>query len=264
MNMIVKKLINKINGLYNSILSFKHNQDDIESFDLDEPVVVSFCGGMGAQLVSSSVYYDLSEKGYKVFADLSYFSEDHLNPIQLENGLTHWNWQLDEFGIKKKDFLTLPINKVKKFKHIPDSPLKLKLAFEAFKNESIHNYFNHLSYSQINNIMSKYGLEHMSENYLVIHIRRGDYLNVASCLVSEDFFNKLRMVKDPKFKPKEKKNEPFPFLWSNLSCIRHINLVVQSIFVNIIEIPILFYISIHKSNGCWLIIKRTYVHNLNA
>ena len=59
-------------------------------------------------------------------------------------------------------------------------------------------------------------------------------------------------------------NYSFPFLWGNLSCIRHINLVVQSIFVNIIEIPILFYISIHKSNGCWLIIKRTYVHNLNA
>ena len=32
----------------------------------------------------------------------------------------------------------------------------------------------------------------------------------------------------------------FPFFWGNLSCIRHINLVVQSIFVNIIDIPILF------------------------
>lgn len=33
-------------------------------------------------------------------------------------------------------------------------------------------------------------------------------LKEIKTVVSEDFFNKLRMIKDPKFKPKEKKNEP--------------------------------------------------------
>ena len=59
-------------------------------------------------------------------------------------------------------------------------------------------------------------------------------------------------------------NNGSPLVGSNLSCIRQINLMMQSAFAEVICISILFQVCIHQGNCYRFIIKRTIVHNLNT
>jgi len=158
---------------------------------LEDYILISFTGGLGAQLLSSAIYYDLTEKGYKVAADLNYFSKDEKTPVLLENGLTHWNWQLDSFGIKKADFSTVVQKRVV---YLPDGHLKSVLAYNAFLNSNIKNKFKKLSFEDLTNkCLHEYNFILPKENFICIHIRRGDYLNVASYVVPETFFELISL-----------------------------------------------------------------------
>ena len=152
----------------------------------DEYVVISFTGGMGAQILSCGIYFDLFEKGFKVAADLSYFSGNELEPYQLDSGLTHWHWQLNDFGISK-DFFYTDIEK--KHVYVSDGLLKSDLAFNAFLNPKVKIKFTDFTFKNIQNeCLLKYGVNFLNCNYLCLHIRRGDYLSVASYMVPENYF----------------------------------------------------------------------------
>jgi hypothetical protein len=157
----------------------------------DDYILVSFTGGLGAQLLSSAIYYDLIEKGYKVAADLNYFSKDEKTSVLLKNGLTHWNWQLDSFGIKKADFSTFVQKRVV---YLPDGHLKSVLACNAFLNLNIKNKFKKLSFDDLTNkCLHEYNFILPKEYFICIHVRRGDYLNVASYIVPEAFFELISL-----------------------------------------------------------------------
>ena len=157
----------------------------------EDYILVSFTGGLGAQLISSAIYYDLFEKGYKVAADLNYFSKDEKTSVLLKNGLTHWNWQLDSFGIKKADFSTFVQKRVV---YLPDGHLKSVLACNAFLNLNIKNKFKKLSFDDLSNkCLHEYNFILPKEYFICIHVRRGDYLNVASYIVPEAFFELISL-----------------------------------------------------------------------
>jgi hypothetical protein len=173
-------------------LGKKYVLNDLSLVNKDEDyILISFTGGLGAQLLSSAIYYDLIEKGYKVAADLNYFSKDEKTPVLLENGLTHWNWQLDSFGIKKADFSTFVQKQVV---YLPDGHLKSVLAYNAFLNLNIKNKFKKLSLDDLTNkCLYEYNFILPKEHFICIHVRRGDYLNVSSYIVPEAFFELISL-----------------------------------------------------------------------
>jgi len=173
-------------------LGKKYVLNDLSIVNKDEDcILISFTGGLGAQLLSSAIYYDLIEKGYKVAADLNYFSKGEKTPILLENGLTHWNWQLDSFGIKKTDFSTFVQKRVV---YLPDGHLKSLLAYNAFLNLKIKNKFKKLSFDDLaHKCLNEYNFILPKEPFICIHVRRGDYLNVSSYIVPEVFFELISL-----------------------------------------------------------------------
>lgn len=171
----------------NGLIRNKREVNDISDVNIkDEYVVISFTGGMGAQILSCGIYFDLFEKGFKVAADLSYFDGNEMEPYQLDNGLTHWHWQLYDFGISK-DFFSTDFGK--KHVYVSDGLLKSELAFNAFLNPKVKIKFADITFKNIQNeCLLKYGVNFSNPNYLCLHIRRGDYLNVASYLVPDNYF----------------------------------------------------------------------------
>jgi hypothetical protein len=170
-NYILKNIISIFNLVY---------------FSRNEVTVITFTGGMGAQVISAAIYFHLRDGGQKVFADLSYFNKkSHIAIPGKEGDISHWDWQLQYFGIMPDFFEELP----KKYKGrsivIKDGKEKSELGFEALRTPRIQQYFAQNGF--IEHVLPK----NFSNNYLCMHIRRGDYVNVASHLIDDDSFLEL-------------------------------------------------------------------------
>jgi hypothetical protein len=147
------------------------------------PQVITFTGGMGAQIVSAAIYFSLKAKDQAVTADLSYFDQPaHLAVVGNSGDCSHWPWQLHHFGIYPEAFEAAITLNPKKIDLISDGALKLKLGISALRNPQIKAKFpiSHLSVDLLS--------AEFLESYLCIHIRRGDYVNVASHLVQDEQF----------------------------------------------------------------------------
>ena len=59
-------------------------------------------------------------------------------------------------------------------------------------------------------------------------------------------------------------NDGFPILGRNLSCVRHIDFVMQPFVGKIVDISVFFQVFVHEGNCRRFLIKWTYVHHLNA
>ena len=149
------------------------------------PVLIKFEGGMGNQLLNAALYFYLENSGKKVYADLSYFEkETHVAEVGRKGEISHWPWQLGEFGIMQSQFQTLEAsNKLKKTALIlPDDGNKLQMVLNALRKDEIRMRFK--IEENIGNILPNF----QNFNFLCIHIRRGDYVNVASHMVSDEHF----------------------------------------------------------------------------
>lgn len=147
--------------------------------------VITFTGGMGAQIISAAIYFEYKNAGHEVYADLSYFHSDkHEAAVGLKGDISHWDWQLDSFGLTLDSFDQLKNPKYWGVDIIADGQKKMELSFNALKQTNIQKFFP-VSDSVEDILPSSF-----SSGYLCVHIRRGDYLNVASHLVSDnDFIN---------------------------------------------------------------------------
>lgn len=181
--MNIKKIITKISSFYKRI-SYRFCILFIPSVHL--PVIVTFTGGMGAQLASAAIYFNLKREGRKVFADLSYFdTPPHYAKPGSKGDISHWDWQLSYFGLELTTFERLPVSNLKCVEVISDGSKKAYLAFQALRIPEIQKKF------PLNSRAIAFGqFEILSSSYLCIHIRRGDYVNVAEHLISDnDFIN---------------------------------------------------------------------------
>lgn len=144
--------------------------------------VVTFCGGMGAQIISSAIYFFLNATGQNVYADFSYFKRKaHFATEGNKGEITHWPWQIDHYGLHQHSFKQL-----EKFPNnvsiIPDGVIKNKLFFTSIKQQIVKDKFYSIS-KNFKNILNTTSIN--QENFSCIHIRRGDYVNVASHIVSD-------------------------------------------------------------------------------
>lgn len=156
-------------------------------------LIISFTGGMGAQILSAAILFHLKLKGYSVKADLDYFKKDlHVATTGNKGEISHWDWQLDDYG------LTLDV--IKKLGHhtkckeadiyyLPDGHLKMRLAMQALNVVEVKEQFRMPQIDKLSSSCQEIqSLFANQESYICIHIRRGDYVNVASHIVSDDAF----------------------------------------------------------------------------
>ena len=93
--------------------------------------VITFTGGLGAQIISSAIYFYLKKKNIPVVANLSYFKNKEIS--NKANSYSIWNWELDSFNIFMNDFdENFPKNSTRIIK-VNDGLLKIKLFLEALK-----------------------------------------------------------------------------------------------------------------------------------
>jgi len=192
----VKKTIKK-NKVINKLISKMAKIKDIfwlrvdnylnRIFKNSRPYVITFTGGMGAQIISAAIYFNLKEKGHTVYADLSYFEKKpHVAIEGKKDDISHWGWQLEHFNLYQHTFRRIKNTNRLQYNLIKDGDHKLNMGVEALSSEKIKLYFNCEKYDHKNRYFNLDG-----ENYLCIHIRRGDYVNVASHLISDELFTNL-------------------------------------------------------------------------
>lgn len=150
------------------------------------PTVVVFAGGMGTQIIQAAAYFSLRSSGHAVFADLSYFdTEAKIAETGKTGELTHWFWQLDQFGLRRESFVQNPAMNNSNAEILRDGARMTELGLNALSQPDIRSRF--VDATDIGDILPADVLK----NFLCVHIRRGDYVNVASHLISDDEFVKL-------------------------------------------------------------------------
>jgi hypothetical protein len=161
----------------------------------DSEVFVTFTGGLGAQIFSAAIYYYLKGKGRTVYANLDYFKQPgKMATVGNKGEASHWNYELGEYGLPLEGFSTKKFEKTffKRNKPyvISDGAGKVELAIEALRQQEVKKVFP-IKHSAVEECHKVSG----GNDYLCIHIRRGDYVNVASHLVDDtDFVNLAKSI----------------------------------------------------------------------
>lgn len=152
-----------------------------------KPTVVTFTGGMGAQIISAAIYFAMKHEGQSVYADLSYFDiAESVSVAGKTDEPSHWAWQLSGFGLLPGVFDTL--NKIDKraCTILSDGAAKLDIGLKALSQGEVQKIFT--VPEGINDLLAVGTRE---DPFLCIHVRRGDYVNVASYLVADGDFVSL-------------------------------------------------------------------------
>lgn len=156
------------------------------------PRIVTFTGGLGAQILSAAGYLYLQkinekQNGTEIIGSyLGYFNNNyHLATPGVKGDISHWKWELGCYGMEMSDFKEIQGDKAD---YLWDGFEKINFGFLGLKDPEIAKYFpvgiDILKYRE-----SLFG----SQSYACLHIRRGDYVNVASYVVSDKSF--FRVVK---------------------------------------------------------------------
>lgn len=141
---------------------------------------VYFEGGLGSQLLSYIQFRHKYEKNKEIQCDLTYFKEI-TKDTHVKNNVSLWSFKLDNYGIMIND---LPSKKKKsrlkiKPKYIPLDFIGIdKIFLNKIKSDIRSNIQNLHSYLKKHRIA-------IDDPYGVIHLRKGDYLFVASHLINE-------------------------------------------------------------------------------
>ena len=170
------KGINKyLNSLFKSL-----------AVSVDRPIVVTFTGGMGAQIISAAIYFYYKNEGKEVYADLSYFSHsEHVATEGKKGDVSYWGWQLQHFKLYPESFKTHQASKLQKYHLIKDGAEKLSTGIMALGKNSVQEYF------KVDELLGKYLPLEIYKDYVCVHIRRGDYVNVASHVIKDSTFIEL-------------------------------------------------------------------------
>jgi hypothetical protein len=156
------------------------------STDKNKPIVLTVTGGMGAQIISAAIYFLLKNEGRAVYADLSYFDRaENIAAVGKPGEVSHWAWQLEPFGLQYDSFDAAQEPFKRSVELIEDGLKKATLGIKALKNNEVQKHF--AIAMGIEDILPP----EFSSGYLCIHVRRGDYLNVASHLIQDNEFIEL-------------------------------------------------------------------------
>ena len=155
--------------------------DPVESdISLLKPVAILFQGGLGAQVISASIYIYLRNQGYKIYADFSYFNNEKYLANVGDGRCSQWEYCLDRYELPMIEFKNINSCTDGKATPIPDGALKAQLFRKAIADPEVKKYFPvSKSYEILNsiNFFQQNFLE--PHSYVCMHVRRGDYQNSA-------------------------------------------------------------------------------------
>lgn len=148
-----------------------------------------FEGGFGAQVLATSAYFWL-ERNHSVVGDFSYFNmKPRVAKTSFNWGqpkLSIWPWALDEVGISQDGFQQVK-EPSSNFEKLTDSDgRKLLFALRGLQHPPIRSTFELGFPSLANSSVLSRAAAGPHRPYAAVHIRRGDYLNVASWMVSDE------------------------------------------------------------------------------
>ena len=169
-----------------AMLSFFH-----KCFNLRHDDLVHIEGGLGSQILGAITFWNLQEQlgEEKARCDLSYFSDEAQS-----NGL--WTYELGKFNLPISEFKMFESkSKRNLLKAKRDFLTDYELTYD-FWEMSRSRYLRRFDYDR--NKVFAYFTEMMELNpdepFTAIHIRRGDYLQVASKIVTVDDYVKIVRV----------------------------------------------------------------------
>lgn len=141
---------------------------------------ITFTGGLGAQIISASAYFFIQSTEGECFADTSYFDYSPRIAHPGTGGVSHWAWELGCYGLERSSFKSCS-NYAQTTILSDESTEKGLISRQGLKAQGIRDLFP---------ISAETRLEVMrivdSTPYTCLHVRRGDYLNVASHIISDD------------------------------------------------------------------------------
>ncbi len=152
-----------------------------------QPFTVSFTGGLGAQIFGLAIVLAFRRRNIPVGVDLSYFNQ-HPRLAKEGGGVSIWGWALDLFGMTQEAVSELATAEVsRQVPLLPDSPLKFILGVESLSDPEIQKSFPGVDTATVGRAL---GLNRLvtSEPYVAFHLRRGDYLNIGSHVVPEEYY----------------------------------------------------------------------------
>jgi hypothetical protein len=145
--------------------------------------IVTFSGGLGAQILSAGIYFNAEFSSQEIYADLRYFQQP-ARAARLGTGeVSLWPWHLGIYGHEMSRFRSvMPRRHIDTL--IEDGVPKLELALAAFLEPRVREQFplGTLADAQLASQVTAAA---------VIHLRRGDYLNVASHIVDDKTVGRL-------------------------------------------------------------------------
>lgn len=158
-------------------------------------LVVPIGGGLGAQILTVALIDFLRDRSRKnntaePFIDLSYFS---LSPSTFPE-LSIYGWKLDYYGIPKREFEDLPHPAKPKWIHklsgsapkwLHEGSLERQELLTMALSQTRTQIFSRFPISEPDLKKTADLLSDLGPNHCVVHLRRGDYLNVASHIVAD-------------------------------------------------------------------------------
>jgi hypothetical protein len=171
---------------------FKSWQSFLTKLHLIDRHTIYFEGGLGSQILSFIEFQEKNKNSDKpVSVNLDYFSgvsSDYTD----ETGLSRWSWKLNHYGIDQSIFEQENFFKKLYKKYLLTRSSSISEVFYNFRETKKQQYENSFP---INEIATSAYLELIlgSKNveYCVVHIRRGDYLSVATKVVAVDELTRL-------------------------------------------------------------------------
>jgi hypothetical protein len=154
--------------------------------------IISFTGGLGAQILSAAAYFSLESNCkdiQNVGANLDYFRRVPRKAVPgIKGDISNWDWQLNYYGHKISDFRVPTRYEPRQI--IWDGKEKWDLAVKGLATPEISKRFPVVD--EAVRIRKKlFG----DDTFACIHVRRGDYVNVASYVVPDDsFIRVIRML----------------------------------------------------------------------
>lgn len=156
--------------------------------------VVPFGGGLGAQIFAAILVNHLRSEGTygDIYPDVSYFHQQQPKKAKSGEGIHIYPWELGYYGIPLEQFHeTLPPKPnwfKRNFLNVPSpqrleesAALRLSLTMDAFKKDWIDIFpiAEHHKNEALKLLTNK------NRRTAVVHLRRTDFLNVASHVVTD-------------------------------------------------------------------------------
>jgi hypothetical protein len=168
------------------------------TFSIYHKTLVHIEGGLGSQIFGVISFWDRQERYgvSKAKCDLSYFTSQNRGDL--------WNWELDRYQIGLKDlqvYESATIRNILKLKSDFLSEFEINSGYWIQARKKYLDRF-HFDPMPVNDFRKRFAEFEDVHSYGAVHIRRGDYLKVASKVVKFDEYLEL-LISIRKLVPKD-------------------------------------------------------------